>query len=89
MAENRVVITGVGIVCSLGSDVSEVWEALLSGKTGIRPIEGFDPGGFGCTFAAGPWNPVDRIHPDSKSDTIPIWMKGSVMRSSSCLKSFD
>src|SRR5512147_2256043 len=66
MAGNRVVITGVGIVCSLGSGVSEVWEALFSGKTGIKSIEGFDPGGFGCTFAAQvqPLNPVDLgIHP--------------------------
>ena len=83
MAENRVVITGVGIVCSLGSDVSEVWEALLSGKTGIRPIEGFDPGGFGCTFAAQtqPLDPVDLgIHPrDSRiMDTHSyLLMKGS------------
>ena len=66
MKEERVVITGTGLVCSLGSRVSEAWEALLSGKTGIRPIEGFDPGGFGCTFAGQvqPLNPADLgIHP--------------------------
>ncbi len=66
MAENRVVITGAGIVCSLGSGVSEVWEALSSGKTGIKSIEGFDPRGFGCAFAAQvqPLNPADLgIHP--------------------------
>lgn len=83
MAEDRVVITGTGIVCSLGSDVSKVWEALLSEKTGIKSIEGFDPGGFGCTFAAQtePLNPGDLgIHPrDSRiMDTHSyLLMKGS------------
>ena len=50
------VITGAGIVCSLGSRVPEVWEALLSGRTGIRPIEGFDPSGFACS-SGGPGPP--------------------------------
>jgi len=66
MKEEHVVITGAGLVCSLGSRVSEAWEALLSGKTGIRPVVGFDPGGFGCTFAGQvqPLNPADLgIHP--------------------------
>jgi 3-oxoacyl-[acyl-carrier-protein] synthase II len=52
MVEDRVVITGAGVVCSLGSNASEVWEALLSGRTGVRPIEGFDPRGFASTYAA-------------------------------------
>ena len=66
MAEDRVVITGTGIVCSLGSNPSEVWEALLSRKTGIKPIEGFDPRGFGCICAAQvkSLNPLDLgVHP--------------------------
>ena len=52
MAEDRVVITGTGMVCALGKTPEEVWGALLSGKTGIRPIGGFDAGGFACTSAA-------------------------------------
>jgi 3-oxoacyl-[acyl-carrier-protein] synthase II len=52
MVEDRVVIAGVGVVCSLGSNASEVWEALLSGKTGVRSIKGFDPRGFASTYAA-------------------------------------
>jgi 3-oxoacyl-[acyl-carrier-protein] synthase II len=52
MAEDRVVITGTGMVCALGKTPEEVWGALLSGKTGIRPIEGFDTEGFPCTSAA-------------------------------------
>ena len=52
MTEDRVVITGTGMVCALGKTPEEGWDALLSGKTGIRPIEGFDAGGFTCTSAA-------------------------------------
>jgi 3-oxoacyl-[acyl-carrier-protein] synthase II len=52
MTEDRVVITGTGMVCALGKTPEEGWDALLSGKTGIRPIEGFDAGGFACTSAA-------------------------------------
>jgi 3-oxoacyl-(acyl-carrier-protein) synthase len=52
MADDRVVITGTGMVCALGKTPEEVWSALLSGRTGIRPIEGFDTGGFACTSAA-------------------------------------
>lgn len=52
LTDNSVVITGAGIVCSLGIGREEVWNALLSGKTGIRSIEGFDVSGFECTSAA-------------------------------------
>jgi len=52
MAEDRVVITGMGMVCSLGRTSEEVWAALLLGKSGIQPIEGFDAGGFACASAA-------------------------------------
>ncbi len=47
-----VVITGIGLVCSLGSSVEEVWDALLAGRSGIREIERFDARGFACSSAA-------------------------------------
>jgi len=40
------------MVCALGKTPEEGWDVLLSGKTGIGPIEGFDAGGFACTSAA-------------------------------------
>jgi len=39
----RVVITGLGVFTSLASNVSDFWEALLAGKSGIARITGFDP----------------------------------------------
>ena len=38
----RVVITGTGMVTSLGIGVDRNWDGLLAGKSGIRAIENFD-----------------------------------------------
>ncbi|MBT7249364.1 MAG: beta-ketoacyl-ACP synthase II [Rhodospirillaceae bacterium] len=38
----RVVITGMGMVTSLGIGVDRNWDGLLAGKSGIRAIENFD-----------------------------------------------
>ncbi len=38
----RVVITGTGIVSALGTGVAATWQGLLAGRSGIRPISGFD-----------------------------------------------
>lgn len=49
---NPVVITGAGIVCSLGHEVKEIWGALLSAKSGIGPIEGCEAEGLASALAA-------------------------------------
>jgi 3-oxoacyl-[acyl-carrier-protein] synthase II len=38
----RAVLTGVGIVNPLGLNTAAYWEALLAGRSGIRPIRAFD-----------------------------------------------
>ncbi|MCP4698879.1 MAG: beta-ketoacyl-ACP synthase II, partial [Gammaproteobacteria bacterium] len=48
--ERRVVITGLGIVSPLGSTVKDAWEAVLAGKSGIKPITRFDTAGFSVRF---------------------------------------
>ncbi len=38
----RVVVTGVGLITSLGHDAPTTWEKLLAGENGIRRISSFD-----------------------------------------------
>jgi 3-oxoacyl-[acyl-carrier-protein] synthase II len=40
---SRVVITGLGVVSSIGIGVSEFWKAALTGRSGITAIQSFDP----------------------------------------------
>jgi 3-oxoacyl-[acyl-carrier-protein] synthase II len=47
----RTVITGLGAVTPLGSDVGTTWENLVSGQSGAGPITQFDATEFGVTFA--------------------------------------
>ncbi|MDP2932329.1 MAG: beta-ketoacyl-ACP synthase II [Chloroflexota bacterium] len=48
---NRVVVTGMGIICPLGLDVATTWEALVAGKSGIGPITLFDASRFETKIA--------------------------------------
>ena len=48
MSERRVVITGIGVLSPVGSDLGTFWGALVAGKSGIRRIEGIDPSAFDC-----------------------------------------
>ncbi len=49
---NRVVITGIGMVSSVGLDVSSTWQGLISGTSGVDYITQFDPGIFETKIAA-------------------------------------
>ena len=48
----RVVITGMGVVCPLGHDVETFWGGLMSGKSGVAPTTLFDASTFPTTFDA-------------------------------------
>lgn len=39
---HRVVVTGLGVVSSLGENKEKFWDALLSGKSGIKKVTRFD-----------------------------------------------
>ena len=49
---DRIVITGIGWVTPLGTEIETVWRKMLAGESGITPIEHFDASTFPTTFAA-------------------------------------
>jgi 3-oxoacyl-[acyl-carrier-protein] synthase II len=49
---NRVLITGLNVITSLGLDLQTSWENLLAGKSGVKRITLFDPSGLQTQIAA-------------------------------------
>ncbi len=50
-SDRRIVVTGLGIICPLGSTVEDVWTNVVAGRSGIDRITRFDPDGFATIFA--------------------------------------
>lgn len=50
MEFRKVVITGLGMINSVGKDRDSCWDALKAGKNGIAPIDGFDTENFKVNF---------------------------------------
>jgi 3-oxoacyl-[acyl-carrier-protein] synthase II len=51
-AKNRVVITGVGIVCPLGNDVETMWDNILNCRSKMGTTTIFDASGYPTKFCA-------------------------------------
>ncbi len=49
---SRVVVTGLGMITSLGNDLASSWEAMCQGKSGVSEITSFDTSQFRVHFAA-------------------------------------
>ena len=48
--KRRVVITGMGVITSLGEVVDELWENVCAGKSGIGPITRWDASKYPTRF---------------------------------------
>lgn len=64
--KNRVVITGMGLLTSLGTDLETFWKHLMEGKSGVSIIESFDTTEYSTHFAAtikdfNPEQYIDRV----------------------------
>src|SRR5262245_11738769 len=62
----RVVVTGLGTVCPLGTDTKTYWEGLLAGHSGITSIEQLDASAFKVRFGGEVKWDADK-HFDSKT----------------------
>ena len=52
MKGRRVVVTGLGLVTPLGSDVATSWSKLVAGQSGVTPIDSFDASAYSTRFSA-------------------------------------
>src|SRR5579871_2750905 len=59
----RVVITGMGVVTSLGLGADSLWRNIIAGRSGVGPITNFDASEFTTRFAAEikEFNPEDYM----------------------------
>ena len=51
MSRRRVVVTGLGIISPVGNTVTEAWNNIIAGKSGIGRITRFDPSNFASQIA--------------------------------------
>jgi 3-oxoacyl-[acyl-carrier-protein] synthase II len=51
-SDRRVVVTGLGVVSSLGMGMEPFWQNLIAGESGIDRITSFDTTNFDCKIAA-------------------------------------
>jgi 3-oxoacyl-[acyl-carrier-protein] synthase II len=51
-SQRRVVVTGLGVVTSIGHDVASFWSGLIAGKIGVERVTLFDPSAFACQIGA-------------------------------------
>jgi len=52
LSKRRIVVTGLGVVCPVGSTVDKAWENILAGKSGVTRIDRFDASPFSVQIAA-------------------------------------
>ncbi|MBU0570456.1 MAG: beta-ketoacyl-ACP synthase II [Candidatus Omnitrophica bacterium] len=52
MPKRRVVLTGVGAITPVGNNIPDFWDAVVTGKTGVRLLTAFDCSGFNSHIAA-------------------------------------
>jgi 3-oxoacyl-[acyl-carrier-protein] synthase II len=50
LSKRRVVITGFGAISPVGNNVSDSWESVLNGRSGIAPLNSFDTSEFSTRF---------------------------------------
>ena len=63
---SRVVVTGIGLITALGSDLASSWEALCQGKSGVSEITAYDTSQHRVHFGAQVKNFDPTLYMDRK-----------------------
>jgi 3-oxoacyl-[acyl-carrier-protein] synthase II len=64
-SSRRVVVTGLGVVTSIGHDVESFWASLVAGRCGVKRVTLFDPKDFASHVGAEvrDWDPAQHMDP--------------------------
>jgi 3-oxoacyl-[acyl-carrier-protein] synthase II len=83
-ARRRVVITGLGVISSIGTGVAEFTDGLREGRSGARTITAFDTAGFAHTNACGipdfvPERWITRLSPQELGRATQLSIASTVL----------
>ncbi len=61
----RVVVTGMGVVASLGHNVDEFWTSIVAGRSGVDRVTLFDAKDYSCQIGSEVrnWDPAQHMDP--------------------------
>ena len=75
----KVVITGIGVITSVGESLSSFEKGIFGGRSGIRPVTVFDVTGFACASAGQVEEPdlksllpFDKVRRASRCDLLGL-----------------
>ena len=91
--ERRVAVTGIGLLCSLGTKREEVWKGLVEGRCGIGPLSLFEAEGYRSRLVA----EISDYHPErhftplerrrlSRSDQVALLAADEALQDSGVLE---
>ena len=79
MARKRVVVTGLGMLSPVGSNVTSSWKKIIEGSSGVKVIDKFDTSDFETKFAATvDINPEDYLDKKETRRTDPFIQFGLI-----------
>ena len=89
--KQRVVVTGMGVMTSLGSDLNQFWGNLMEGKSGVSHVEAFDVSEYPTHIAAEikNFNPEDYNIDKKEARRMDRFVQFAVVASTLAVKDAD